>query len=51
MADIGGDKADVHISTKDALHAYWPNRASLPGPTVTCEAYLSEISSASNTEN
>ena len=29
MADLGGDKADVRISTKDALHADWPSRASL----------------------
>lgn len=29
MADLGGDKADVRISTKDALHADWPHRASL----------------------
>ena len=29
MADLGGDKADARIPTKDALHADWPNRASL----------------------
>lgn len=29
MADIGGDKADGRIFTKDALHADWPNLASL----------------------
>lgn len=29
MSDLGGDKVDVRISTKDALHADWPNRASL----------------------
>ena len=29
MDDLGGDKADVCISTNDALHADWPNLASL----------------------
>ena len=29
MVELGGEKAEVRIPTKDALRADWPNRASL----------------------